>query len=205
MIRGDITEELEYLEGIATSLGELMIKAQSLPLTVDDISSWKQELYTLVLGTDQLDLHARLMAGNTFGDLAPDNCGDYLRHYIGLIVSMREQLYHLKSINRSAQSRQQGLEFGNYRILVGGGILFRNKEITFGGKLKAILVAFLVGNDEHILMAVEIAREWGDNNTAAVSRHKCKLDEALAPYYGDGHKHVNRVRTNPTAYKLDIE
>ena len=56
MIRGDITEELEYLEGIATSLGELMIKAQSLPLTVDDISSWKQELYTLVLGTDQLEI-----------------------------------------------------------------------------------------------------------------------------------------------------
>lgn len=204
MIRGDTTEELEHLEEIAKSLGRLSVKAQTLPLTVDDISSWKQELDTLVLGTDQLDLHARLIAGNTFGELTPDNCGDYLRHYIRLIVGMREQLYHLKSINRSAQSRHQPTKLGDYELLAGGRILFRNKEITFGGKLREVLVAFLL-NDEHVLTMVEIARIWGDDNVATVSRHKCKLDEALAPYYGDGHKHVNRVRTNPTAYRLDIE
>ncbi len=204
MIRGDTTEELEHLEEIAKSLGRLSVKAQTLPLTVDDISSWKQELDTLVLGTDQLDLHARLIAGNTFGELTPDNCGDYLRHYIGLIVDMRGQLYHLKSINRSAQSRHQPTKLGDYELLVGGRILFRDKEIAFGGKLREVLVAFLL-NDEHVLTMVEIARIWGDDNVATVSRHKCKLDEALAPYYGDGHKHVNRVRTNPTAYRLDIE
>ncbi len=204
MIRGDTTEELEHLEEIAKSLGRLLVKAQTLPLTVDDISSWRRELDTLVLNTDQLDLHARLMAGNTFDVLTPDNCGDYLRHYIGIIVDMREQLYHLKSINRSAQSRHQPMKLGDYELLLGGRILFRNKEIAFGGKLREVLVAFLL-NDEHVLTMVEIARIWGDDNVATVSKHKCKLDEALAPYYGDGHKHVNKVRTNPTIYRLDIE
>lgn len=204
MIRGDTTEELEHLEEIAKSLGRLLVKAQTLPLTVDDISSWKQELDTLVLDTDQLDLHAKLMASsNAFDVLTPDNCSDYLRYYMKLIIDMREQLYHLKSINRSAQSRHQPMKLGDYELLVGGRILFRNKEITFGGKLREVLVAFLL-NDEHVLTTAEIARIWGDDNVATVSRHKCKLDDALVPYYGDGHKHVNRVRTNPTAYKLDI-
>lgn len=204
MIRGDTIEELGHLEEIARSLGKLMVEAQTLPLAVDDISSWKQELDMLVLGTDQLDLHARLVAGNTFGELTPDNCGDYLRHYMGLIVSMRDQLYYLKSINRSAQPRRQSMKFGNYELLPGGRILFRNKEIVFGGKLREVLVAFLINNDEHTLTTTEIARIWGDDNVTTVSRHKCKLDEALALYYGDGHKHINRVRTNPTIYKLDI-
>jgi len=206
MIWGNITEELEYLEEIATNLGQLMIKAQSLPLTVDNVSSWKQELETLVLGTDQLDLHTILLANkNALGELTKDNCVEQLRRYTRVIDDMRGNLYRLKAVNRSAQSGQREVVIGSYRLLSGGRILFRDSEIAFGGKLKAILVAFLTNNAEFVLTASEIADIWGDCNAATVSRHKSKLEEALAPYYGDRHKHINRVQMNPLTYKLDVE
>lgn len=193
------------METVAIGLGRLMIKAQSLPLNVDAVTSWKQELDTLVLGTDQLDLHAILLANNsTFGTLTSENCEDCLKHYTDLIDCMRQQLYRLKAVNRSILAKRQSLRLGDYEVLLSERVLFRGKEITFGGKLRRILMAFLVDNDEHTLTAAKITKIWGDDNIAAAPRHRDKLEKALAPYYGDGHKHINRIQTNPTTYKLDI-
>lgn len=206
MVRSSIAEEIEHLERIAFSLGHLRNASLSLPLTVNDISSWIQKLETLVLNTDQLDLQAIFLANkDKLGTLTEDNCKEQLECYTGLINQMRSRLYELKAINRSAQSGQREAAAGSYRLLPGGRILFRDNEIAFGGKLKAILVAFLANNTEHTLTAAEIADIWGDGNVAAVPRHRSRLEEKLAPYYGDRHKHVNRVQTSPLTYKLDIE
>ena len=206
MVRGSIAEEIEYLERIAFSLGRLRNESLSLSPNVDEVSSWIQELETIVLDTDQLDLHAILLANrNTLGTLTEDNCKEQLKCYAGLIDQMRSRLYELKAVNRSAQSGQHEIVVGSYRLLPGGRILFRDSEMAFGGKRKDVLIAFLTRNTEHMLTAEEIADIWGDDDTVAVPRHKDKLEEALVPYYGDRRKHVNRVQTSPLTYKLDIE
>lgn len=206
MVRGNIAEEIEHLERIAFSLGGLKNESLSLLPTIENVSSWIRDLETLVLSTDQLDLHAIFLANrDTFGALTEDNCKDQLEHYARLIDQMRSRLYELKAINRSAQSGQREVVVGSYRLSPGGRILFRDSEIAFGGRLKAILVAFLTKNTEHILTAEEIAGIWEDDNVVAVPRHRDKLEKALAPYYGDRRKHVNRVQTSPLTYRLDIE
>lgn len=206
MVRGSISEEIEHLEEIAVELGQLRNESLSFSPTVDSVSSWVHDLETLVLNSDQLDLHAIFIAGrNALGILTEDNCVSQLEHYTGFIDQMRDRLYQLKAINRSAQSGQHEVVVGSYRLLPGGRILFRDSEIAFGGKLKAILVAFLTRNTEYTLIAAEIADIWGDDDAVAVPRHRDKLEKALAPYYGDRHKHVKRVQTDPLTYRLDIE
>lgn len=121
MIRSSIQEELAYLREIAIGLGKLKIKAQSLPLLVDDVVAWKKELDTLVLETDQLDLHATLLANEkVLKTPTPETCKQYLDHYIGVIDQMRSQLYQLKAINRRESSCRHEVVIGNYTLFPEG-------------------------------------------------------------------------------------
>lgn len=196
---------MDYLEKLALGLGRLMLEAPVIMPTREAIVSWKHKLEKLVLDSDQLDLHATLKASN---ESAPAFKSEayvpYVEHYTDAIECMRQQLYQWKAINRAAYVKKTEDRVGDYRIVRGGPIFFHDKEIAFGGKLKALLIRLIVNND-HTISAKEVAEVWGDGNLAKATRHINDLNNALKGYYGDGRMHISRIATSPVVYSLDIK
>lgn len=206
MVRETTSDELEHLEKIAIRLGEFKIQAVHLPLNKGCISGWVAELRDFVMKTDQMELRF-IFSDNDILALDQDSEEVYranIRHYLDIIDEMREYLYSLKALNRNSRKPPQEVAIGDYCRYLNGRIIFRNQEITFTGKLRDLLVAFLDDKD-CTLPADRVMEIWGDGNRATVSRHINKLNERLRPLYGDSKVHVRNVGGRPPIYKLDIE
>lgn len=206
MTRETVSEELEHLERIAIRLGELKMQAVKLPLNRQSVLKWVGELRTFVMSSDQLELQF-IFSSNDVVSLevdSPDVCRANIDHYLVVIDKMREYLYSLKVSNRNGRQLLEEVSVGDYCRYSNGRILFRGKEVSFTGKLRDLLVAFL-DSDDHTLSADGVMDVWGDQNRAAIPRHINKLNEKLKPLYGDGKTHIRNTGGRPAVYKLDIE
>lgn len=207
MTRETISEELEHLDQIALRLGEFKVLSISLPLDRPSVLEWIESLRKYVAEIDQMDLRYIFASSDIISANldTPDICKANIGHYLEVIDKMRQHLYSLKVSNRNGRRILEKVTVGDYCRFSSGRITFRNQEITFGGKLKEVLAAFLENDSEsNTLSAEKIANIWGDDNKTSVPRHIEKLNSHLRPYYSDGKSHIRSTSRRPLVYRIDI-